>query len=342
MPQKFLPGAEDRYRLATVDVLRDLNQFAAGGAAKAFGEHAVTIGAYDGVHVGHKAVIRATQRIAERLGVKTAVVTFDPHPATILRPETAPLLLTDIEQKLDLLEQCGVDTVLVVPFDEERAAETAEEFVQNILVDCVGAKAVVVGHDFRFGKGRTGNVEMLAEAGRTHGFQVEGLQLLPRPDGTIESVSSTAIRRALAGGNVGTASQLLGRYHEVRGPVVEGDQRGRTIGFPTANVAVPRDRAIPADAVYAGWYLRPDGSTWPCAINIGKRPTFYQDAEHSLLEAHLLGFEGDLYGEAAKVRFVELLRSEQRFDGIDGLKAQLKIDISRATELLSKAPQQLD
>lgn len=342
MPQKFLLGAEARYRFPAVDVLRDLNQFAAGGAAKAIGEHAVTIGAYDGVHVGHQAVIRATQSIAERLGLKTAVVTFDPHPATILRPETAPLLLTDIEQKLDLLEQCGVDTVLVVPFDAERAGETAEEFVQNILVDSVGAKAVVVGHDFRFGKGRAGNVEMLAKVGQEHGFQVEGLQLLPRPDGTIESVSSTAIRRALAGGDVGTASQLLGRYHEVRGPVVEGDQRGRTIGFPTANIAVPRDRAIPADAVYAGWYIRPDGATWPCAINIGKRPTFYEDAEHSLLEAHLLGFDGDLYGEAAQVRFVELLRSEQRFDGIDALKDQLTVDINRATEILSKAPQQVD
>lgn len=325
-----------------MDVLRDLDRISGGGDAKPFGEHAVTIGAYDGVHLGHQAVIGATQQTAERLGVKTAVVTFDPHPATVLRPETAPLLLTDIEQKLDLLEQCGVDTVLVVPFDEERAAETADEFIQNILVDCIGAKSVVVGHDFRFGKGRTGNVEMLAEIGHERGFEVEGLQLLPRPDGTIESVSSTAIRRALAGGDVGTASQLLGRYHEVRGPVVEGDQRGRTIGFPTANVAVPRDRAIPADAVYAGWYIRPDGSTWPCAINIGKRPTFYQDAEHSLLEAHLLGFEGDLYDQPAQVRFVELLRSEQRFDGIDALKMQLKLDISRATELLNNAPQQLE
>jgi riboflavin kinase/FMN adenylyltransferase len=312
----------------------------AGGGSR-FGEHAVTIGAYDGVHLGHQAVIRSTQRLAARLGVKTGVVTFDPHPAVVLRPETAPLLLTELDQKLDLLERCGVDTVLVVPFDEERAAETAEEFVQYVLVEAMGAKAVVVGHDFRFGKGRTGNVDMLTDAGTRHGFTVEGLQLLPRSDGTVESVSSTAIRRALAGGDVGTAGQLLGRYHEVRGPVTEGDQRGRTIGFPTANVAVPRDRAIPADAVYAGWYVRPDGSTWPCAINIGKRPTFYQDAEHSLLEAHLLGFEGDLYGETAHVRFVELLRSEQRFDGIEALKAQLNVDIKRATELLAKRPQQL-
>jgi riboflavin kinase/FMN adenylyltransferase len=305
------------------------------------GAHAVTIGAYDGVHVGHKAVIRATQRAAERLGLKTGVVTFDPHPATILRPETAPLLLTDLDQKLDLLADCGVDTTLVVPFDGDRAEESSEEFVTNVLVGVMAVKSVVVGHDFRFGKGRTGNVELLTELGRIHGFEAEGLQLLPRPDGTVESVSSTAIRRALAGGDVGTAAQLLGRYHEIRGPVTQGDQRGRTIGFPTANVAVPRERALPADAVYAGWYVRPDGTSHPCAINIGKRPTFYQDAEHSLMEAHLIGFDGDLYQEEARVQFVELLRSEQRFDGIEQLKEQLVRDVHRAKELLDRAPRTL-
>ncbi|MEM9654306.1 MAG: bifunctional riboflavin kinase/FAD synthetase [Actinomycetota bacterium] len=303
--------------------------------------HAVTIGTYDGVHIGHQLVIAETQRVAERLGVKTAVVTFDPHPASVIRPENAPQILTGLEQKLELLDQAGVDTVMVVTFDTDRAGETSEDFVRNVLVDCMGARAVVVGHDFHFGKGRTGNVDLLTEIGETDGFEVHGLQLLPRPDGTVESVSSTAIRRALAGGDVGTAARLLGRYHEVRGPVVQGDQRGRTIGFPTANIAVPRNRAMPADAVYAGGSIRPDDSAWPCAINIGKRPTFYQDAEHSLLEAHLLDFDADLYGEPARVRLVELLRSEQRFDGIDALKAQLAVDIERAREILTSAPQQL-
>ncbi len=300
--------------------------------------HAITIGTYDGIHIGHQAVIRATARAAERRQLRLAVVTFDPHPAMILRPETAPLLLTDTEQKLDLLEQLGVETVLVIPFDEAMAQQTAEEFVQLIVVDCMAAEAVVVGHDFHFGKGRKGNVDLLIELGARHGFEVEGLQLLPRPDGKTESVSSTAIRRALAGGDVGTAARLLGRNHEVRGTVVEGDRRGRTIGFPTANIAVARDRALPADAVYAGWYIRPDDSVWPCAINVGKRPTFYQAAEHSLLEAHLLGFDDDLYGQPARVRFVELLRSEQRFDGIDALKAQLATDITRAQEILDRTP----
>ncbi len=299
--------------------------------------HAVTIGTYDGVHIGHQAVIGATQRAAARLGLRTAVVTFDPHPARILRPETAPLVLTDLDLKLSLLDDLGVDTTVIVPFTEARAGETAEDFVLDVLVGCVGAKAVVVGNDFHFGKGRVGNVELLTTLGKEHGFEIEGVQLMPRPDGTIESISSTAIRRALAGGQVATAARLLGRFHELSGPVVEGDKRGRTIGFPTANVAVERHRAMPADAVYAGWYLRPDGGRWPCAINIGKRPTFYQDAEKSLLEAHLIGFDGDLYDEQARIQFVELLRSEQRFDGIEALAAQLQRDVARAKEVLDRA-----
>lgn len=319
-----------------MDVITDLSS-----CPDAATGHAVTIGTYDGVHLGHQTVIRAAKRLADRLGVKTALVTFDPHPAYVLRPETAPLLLTDLGQKLDLLSEQDLDTVVVVPFDERRATETPAEFVRDVLVDCLGVQGVVVGQDFHFGLERAGNVDVLTELGGEHGFEVEGVQLLPRPDGTVEAVSSTSIRRALAGGDVTTASQLLGRYHEIRGPVVEGDKRGRTIGFPTANIEVAVDRAIPADAVYAGWYIHPDGTRTPSAINIGKRPTFYQDAERSLVEAHLLDFEGDLYGQQARVQFVDLLRSEQRFDGIDALKAQLDRDIARARELLDRAPYSL-
>ena len=310
-------------------ILRDLEP-----CADLEADHALTIGVYDGVHLGHQTVIRATQRAADRLGVKMALVTFDPHPAYVLRPESAPKLLTDLDQKLDLLDQCGVDTVVVLPFDATRSGETAEEFVGTVIAECLRAKAVVVGSDFHFGKGRTGNVELLTKLGHYHGFEVEGLELLPRPNGIQESVSSTSVRRALAGGDVKTAARLLGRNHEIRGPVVMGDKRGRTIGFPTANVAVKSTLAMPADAVYAGWYVQPDGSRWPSAINIGKRPTFYRNAEHSLLEAHLIGFEGDLYGESARVQLVELLRSEQRFDGMDALAAQLERDIERAAEVL--------
>jgi riboflavin kinase/FMN adenylyltransferase len=314
-----------------VQILHDVQELGPGS------DHAVTIGTYDGVHIGHRTVIDATRRLAEQRGLKLAVVTFHPHPASVLRPESAPLMLTDIDQRLDLLDRAGVDTTLVIPFDIERAQDTAEDFVRTVLVDCVRARVVAVGDDFHFGKGREGNVEVLTELGRRFGFEVVGLDLVAQPDGAGESVSSTAIRQAIAEGDVVTAARLLGRYHEVRGPVVAGDMRGRTIGFPTANVAVPRNRALPADAVYAGWYIRPDGVIHPTAINLGKRPTFYQEAEHSLLEAHLLDFDGDLYGEEARVCFVDRLRGEQRFDGIDALKAQLDADIARAREVLSRA-----
>ncbi len=290
---------------------------------------------YDGVHLGHQAVIRTTQAMADRLGTKMALVTFEPHPAQVLRPESAPLLLTDLDQKLDLLERCGVDTVLVVPFDSERSTETAEDFVARVVVRILGAKAVVVGADFHFGKNRAGNVELLTELGRRHGFEVEGIRLLAGPGDDTESVSSTAVRRALAAGDVAGAARLLGRHHEIRGPVTEGDQRGRTIGFPTANVAVAHTMAIPADAVYAGWYVRDDGTRHPAAINIGKRPTFYANAEYSLIEAHLIGFDGDLYGERARVQFVEQLRREQRFDGVEALAGQLQRDIARAAQVLA-------
>lgn len=296
---------------------------------------AATIGMYDGVHLGHRAVIRAAQEAGQRLGVPSAVVTFDPHPARILRPGSAPRLLTTLEQKLELLAGCGVDATVVVPFDEVRAAETPAEFVEEVLVDCLRVRAVVVGQDFHFGKDRTGNVAVLTELGEQFGFEVAGVPLLPRPDGTVESVSSTSIRRALTIGDIGTASRLLGRYHEVRGTVAAGDRRGRTIGFPTANVAVPNELAMPSDAVYAGWYLRPDGSRHAAAINLGRRPTFYEEADHSLLEAHLLDFDGDLYGEPAKVQFVAKLRNETRFDGIDALKAQLARDVDDARRLLA-------
>jgi riboflavin kinase/FMN adenylyltransferase len=288
---------------------------------------ALTIGAYDGVHLGHQAVIAEVRRRAADLGCASAVVTFDRHPASVVRPESAPRLLTDPEQRLELLAATGVDATVLVPFDETRALESPEEFVEDVLVRCLGAKVVVVGDDFHFGHQRRGNVPLLRELGARHGFDVEPLALVPRADGVDEPVSSTAIRRALAGGEVDLAARLLGRPFEVRGTVVQGDQRGRLLGFPTANVEVPNAICLPADGVYAGWYARPDGRDHPCAINLGRRPTFYEHADHSLLEAHLVDFHGDLYGEPARVRFAAFLRSERKFDGIDALVAQLKHDV---------------
>jgi riboflavin kinase/FMN adenylyltransferase len=295
----------------------------------------VTIGAFDGVHVGHRALIAEVRRLAAERGCLSALVTFDRHPATVVRPESAPKLITDAAQRFELLATTGLDITLVVTFDEARSLEPADDFVNEILVARLGARAVVVGEDFHFGHNRSGNVELLRRVGASAGFDVEPLGLLPRIDGIDEPVSSTAVRRALAGGQVEVAATLLGRPFEARGIVVTGDQRGRLLGFPTANVEIPNQICLPADGVYAGRYVRPDGSSHPCAINIGRRPTFYEHADHSLLEAHLLDFDADLYGEAAQVQFVAFLRSERKFDGIDALIAQLKHDVEHARAALS-------
>jgi riboflavin kinase/FMN adenylyltransferase len=300
------------------------------------GEHTVlTIGAYDGLHLGHQAVIAQVRALAAKHGARSAIVTFDRHPATIVRPESAPQLLTDHDQRLELLEQTGLDLAVVLPFDEHQAQEPPLSFIERVLVRCLHAECVVVGADFHFGRNREGNVALLREVGATYGFEVLPVQLIARADGVDEPLSSTAIRRALAGGDVELAARLLGRPYEARGKVVQGDQRGRLLGFPTANVEVPNRVCLPADGVYAGWYLRPDGDRHPCAINLGRRPTFYEHADHSLLEAHLLDFDGDLYGELARVQFSHFLRSERKFEGIDALVSQLKIDIDHARVLLS-------
>lgn len=294
----------------------------------------LTIGAYDGLHLGHQAVIAQVRALAETRNARSAVVTFDRHPATIVRPESAPKLLTDQDQRLELLEATGVDAAVVLPFDEAQSQESPLSFIERVLVKCLRTECVVVGDDFHFGRHREGNVALLREIGQTYGFDVEPVVLVPREDGVDEPVSSTAIRRALAGGNVSLATKMLGRPFEARGVVVKGDQRGRLLGFPTANVEVPNRVCVPADGVYAGWYTRPDGVRYPCAINLGRRPTFYEHADHSLLEAHLIGFDGNLYGEAAAVQFVGFLRSERKFDGIDALVEQLKHDVDHAADLL--------
>lgn len=294
----------------------------------------VTIGAYDGVHLGHQAVIGKVRELAAECGCRSAVVTFDKHPAVVVRPESAPKLLTDTEQKLELLAATDIDATVVVHFDEAQAAEEPAAFVKRVLVDALGVRTVVVGEDFHFGRHRSGNVALLRELGVQYDFDVQPIPLLPRVDGIDEPISSTAIRRALAGGEVELAAQMLGRPFEVRGSVVAGDQRGRLLGFPTANVMVPKQICLPADGVYAGWYERPDGSVHPCAMNLGRRPTFYDHADTSMLEAHLLDFDGDLYGERARVRFTHFLRSERKFDGVDALVTQLKLDVEHARSSL--------
>ena len=294
---------------------------------------AVTIGAYDGVHLGHRAVIEQVRALAAAQDLQTVVVTFDRHPATVVRPESAPKLLCDLDQKLELLAAAGVDATYVVHFDEERAQETAEEFVDEVLVGCLTTRAVVVGEDFHFGHKRGGDVALLHEMGATRGFTVEGLELVgidgtPATEGP--NVSSTAIRALLADGDVTRAATLLGRPHEVRGTVEHGDKRGRELGFPTANLQIPVEVQLPADGIYAGWFERADGTVVATAMSLGHRPTFYErPAGAPLLECHLVDFAGDLYGEAVKVRFVERLRGEVRFESVEGLIAQMRADVEQ-------------
>lgn len=294
----------------------------------------VTIGAYDGVHLGHRAVISQVRERATAMGASSVVVTFDRHPASVVRPASAPRLLTDPQQKLELLASTGVDATLVVPFSELQSREAPRDFVQRVLIDALKMRAVIVGEDFHFGYKRGGNVTLLREMATANDFEVSPLNLIARTDGVNEAVSSTAIRRALSGGDVRRASEMLGRAHEVRGTVVQGDKRGRTIGFPTANVAIDASLCLPADGVYAARVTIGDGSTHPAAINIGRRPTFYEHAQHSLLEAHLLDFSGDLYGQTLRVAFVEFLRGERKFAGIDELRSQLQTDIAQARAAL--------
>ncbi|HXN59105.1 MAG TPA: bifunctional riboflavin kinase/FAD synthetase [Acidimicrobiales bacterium] len=297
---------------------------------------AVTIGAYDGVHLGHRSLLRDLRERAAAAGLSTVVVTFDRHPAYVVRPESAPKQLTSLEQKLELLAECGIDRTVVVPFDKARADESAEDFVREVLVEELEARLVVVGEDFHFGHGRRGNVGLLRRLGAEHDFDVVGVALTG--DGA-EAVSSTRIRALLAKGDVEVAAALLGRSHEVRGPVVRGDGRGGPeLGFPTANVAVPDDIALPADGVYAGYYTRPDGTVHRAAIGVGRRPTFYEPGTSPVLvEAYLLHFDGDLYGEEARVSFAHHLRDDRRFDSVQDLVTQMRADVEATERVLAAA-----
>jgi riboflavin kinase/FMN adenylyltransferase len=294
----------------------------------------VTIGTFDGVHRGHQAVLDEVRRQAAELDVPAVAVTFDRHPASVVRPESAPRLLTSLSQKLELLASSGIDYTNVLRFDEERSLEPPEQFIDEIVVGTWHARVAVEGADFHFGHRRRGDLTLLEDAGARWGFKVDTVPLVQEDSGAI--VSSDAVRSALARADVVTAASLLGRLFELQGVVEHGDNRGRTIGFPTANVAVAGDLQLPADGVYAGWYERPDGTVHASAINIGRRPTFYAENGLLLVEAHLLDFDGDLYDEHARVRVETWLRGETRFGSVDDLKAQLTRDVEKTRQLLGR------
>jgi riboflavin kinase/FMN adenylyltransferase len=296
---------------------------------------AVTIGAFDGVHLGHQAVLRLVRDLARARGLVSTVLTFDRHPAEVVRPQSAPKLLTDLDQKLELLAATeAVDECLVLHFDETRSKEPAEDFVSEVLAGVLQARLVVVGSDFHFGYRRHGDVPLLQRMGSELGFEAIGLGLVAAPDGSAAAdnaapYSSTRVRLALAAGDVEEAAAILGRPHEVRGTVERGDARGRDLGFPTANVAVPEQICLPGDGVYAGTFVGADGVERVAALSVGRRPTFYERSGLLLLEAYVLDFDDDLYDQRVKVRFHGRIRGQERFDSVDGLVAQMHRDIEQ-------------
>jgi riboflavin kinase/FMN adenylyltransferase len=297
------------------------------------GPTVVTIGNFDGVHLGHQHVLQQARATADELTVaKVVVVTFDPHPIAVLRPEHAPPTLTNIPTRLRLLEAAGVDAVLVVPFDRDIAGWTPEEFIDRVLVGSLHARAVVVGANFRFGNRAAGDVALLRTTGETRGFVVEGIAL----DGGPQVWSSTYIRNCLAAGDVAGAAEALGRPFTVRGVVARGDHRGRELGFPTANVPTPVDGAAPADGVYAGRLTRLDtGESFPAAISVGTNPTFDGERERRV-ESYVLDRDDlELYGVEVEVGFVDRLRGMVKFDGIDALIETMHGDVRRAREILT-------
>lgn len=293
----------------------------------------MTIGTYDGVHLGHRSVISQVCGLGRDRGLSSVLVTFDRHPLEVLRPQSAPNILCDLPQKLELLAGTGIERCAVVRFDTERAAEPAEDFVRRTLVECLGARLVVVGEDFRFGRHRRGDVALLEAMGRELGFEVRGIELAAQGG---EVISSTRIRALLSGGEVAAAARLLGRLHEVRGEVVPGDGRGRRLGYPTANVELAAETALPADGIYAGWAVVEDTS-FGAAISLGTRPTFH-DAAERLLEAYLLDFDDSLYGQRIAIRFAKRLRPELRFETAGELVRQMDADVAAVREVLRSVP----
>ncbi|WP_042390025.1 bifunctional riboflavin kinase/FAD synthetase [Streptacidiphilus melanogenes] len=297
-----------------------------------WGRSVVTIGSFDGVHQGHQLIIGHAVDRARALGARSVVVTFDPHPSEVVRPGSHPPLLAPHHRRADLMAALGVDAVLVLPFTSEFSQLSAEEFVRQVLVDSLHAQLVVEGPNFRFGHRAAGNVELLAELGGQHDFTVEVLDLrITGAAGDGAPFSSTLARRLVAEGDVVGAGEVLGRPHQVEGVVVRGAQRGRELGYPTANVETLPHTAVPADGVYAGW-LTVGQERMPAAISVGTNPTF--DGTERTVEAYAIDRVGlDLYGLHVAVDFLAYLRGMEKFDTIEALLDRMADDVKRAREL---------
>jgi riboflavin kinase/FMN adenylyltransferase len=304
-----------------------------------WGASVITIGEFDGVHRGHQHIVARAAELGRERGLPVVAITFDPHPDEVVRPGSHPPLLCSARRRAELLAGLGVDAVCVLPFTLEFSRLDPDEFVRTVLVDKLHAAAVVVGEDFRFGHKARGDVQLLDKLGEKYDYTVEGRPLVVLDDVT---VSSTAIRRLLDAGDVAEAAKALGRPHRVEGIVVRGHQRGRQLGFPTANVESPPHTAIPADGIYAGWLATlgesgQETNRWPAAISIGTNPTF--NGQDRTVEAYALDrTDLDLYGLHAAIDFAARLRGTLRFDSIDALVEQMRKDVDQAREICANGP----
>ncbi|MFF0579657.1 bifunctional riboflavin kinase/FAD synthetase [Streptosporangium saharense] len=307
-----------------------------------WGRSVVTIGVFDGVHRGHQQMVARAVALAGRLGLPSVVVTFDPHPEEVVRPGTHPPRLTTARHRTELLAGLGVDAVCVLPFTLDFSHMSPDEFVQTVLVDRLHAAGVVVGENFRFGHKASGDVETLQTLGEKYDFVAEAVPLVSNGD----AISSTLIRERLAAGDMEAVALALGRPHRVEGVVVRGYQRGRQLGFPTANVESPEHTAIPADGVYAGWLQGVSngnlpavygGERWPAAISVGTNPTF--EGVPRTVEAYALDRDDlDLYGAHVAVDFGRRLRANLRFDSIEALIEQMHADVDEARRITRETP----
>jgi riboflavin kinase / FMN adenylyltransferase len=286
----------------------------------------LAIGNFDGVHLGHRAMLATLVSQARARATPAIAFTFDPHPLTLVRPEAVPPALTTMSRRLELLAETGIDGVLVYPTDRALLELTADQFFHNIIRDQFAATGLVEGPNFCFGKNRQGTIERLREFCDAAGMSLEVVDALDQGDGM---VSSTTVRQAILDGRIAQANDLLDSRYRIAGVVVEGERRGRTINVPTANLAQV-ETVLPKDGVYAGRTLV-DGTWWPTATNIGPNPTFAEARRK--IEAHLIGFTGDLYGRQIEFEFIARLRDTQTFAGIDALKTQLATDIAQAKTL---------
>jgi riboflavin kinase/FMN adenylyltransferase len=290
----------------------------------------VAIGNFDGVHLGHQALLKRERALADEKNMPLLALTFSPHPRRFFQADQPPFLLSDSILRRDYLEQAGVDAVVELTFDGVLARTSAEDFIREILVNALQAKHIVVGENFQFGAGRTGDVKLLKEMGKKHGFEVTALPLMKDIDG--KRLSSEQVRAAIRNGHMATAEQLLGRPWQTRGEVIRGDQRGRQWGFPTANMVL-QEFLAPKYGVYsARVQVEPEGQWFNAVMNFGIRPNFI--LPFPLLEAHIFDFADNLYGKTLRVEWRDFMRPEKRFASTDLLKKQIAEDVKRARELL--------